>query len=219
MAATNRANSKHGHGAPGVVLFAKAGPELGPLLATNACACAVLDFTGLSDAAAGDLIAELRGKSAAAGTAILAQSSVDAAEALPLDGVHLDDPRHSIRTARERLGRAANVGAGPAATRHEAMLLGEQEPDYVLLAGTHEKEWFTPGPDFITWWAELFEVPCIAFAEHTEDALQFAAAGADFIGLGSTFIERPTAAEDLNRLVDALEQMTMAPPSVGTAAQ
>ena len=36
----------------------------------------------------------------------------------------------------------------------------------------------------MSWWAEIFEVPCVAFDVATpEDAEQLASAGADFIGL------------------------------------
>jgi len=37
----------------------------------------------------------------------------------------------------------------------------------------------------VAWWAEIFEVPCVAFAETADQAAELARAGADFIALGA----------------------------------
>ena len=36
----------------------------------------------------------------------------------------------------------------------------------------------------LQWWAELFEPPCVGFAASREEAMEFAAAGADFVLVG-----------------------------------
>jgi thiamine-phosphate pyrophosphorylase len=132
----------------------------------------------------------------------------DRAKALGLDGVHLTNRGHAVRTARERLGGHANIGCGPAPDRHLAMMFGEQEPDYVLLAGKDSVDgtlvWTTPEADLVTWWAELFEVPSVAFCRNTDEALAMAAAGADFIGFGDAFTAQPDAAAQLVGLADQL---------------
>jgi thiamine-phosphate pyrophosphorylase len=38
--------------------------------------------------------------------------------------------------------------------------------------------------DRISWWAELFEVPCVGYAANAEEVEPLAAAGADFVALG-----------------------------------
>ena len=38
--------------------------------------------------------------------------------------------------------------------------------------------------ELVSWWSNIFEVPCIAFAENLEAAEAIAAAGADFIAVG-----------------------------------
>jgi thiamine-phosphate pyrophosphorylase len=38
--------------------------------------------------------------------------------------------------------------------------------------------------ELVTWWAEIFTVPCVAFdVDQPEEAAELAAAGADFLGL------------------------------------
>jgi thiamine-phosphate pyrophosphorylase len=38
--------------------------------------------------------------------------------------------------------------------------------------------------DRVSWWAEVFEIPCVGFAATVAEAEQLAAAGADFVALG-----------------------------------
>jgi thiamine-phosphate pyrophosphorylase len=195
-------------GAPGLVLFARAEPALATLLATQVCACAVLDITDQDDAAMADLIADYRSQTEAVGTALLSLDNPDRAKTLGLDGVHLTQRDHAVRTARERLGGQSNIGCGPAPDRHLAMMLGEQEPDYVLLAGKDSVDgtlvWTTPEADLVTWWAELFEVPSVAFCHTVDEAIAMAAAGADFIGFGNAFCAQPDATRQLVSLTDQL---------------
>lgn len=202
------------HGAPGIVLFARADQSVEPLLKTGACACAVLNLGGISGEDASELIAVYRAASTDAATALLSLSDPDMAKTLSLDGVHLTDPAHSVSTARERLGRSANIGAGPAHDRHTAMLLGEQEPDYVLLASSNGSAWAAPDPELVTWWAELFEVPSVAFAAETGQALELAAAGADFVALGESFCGRADASEQVTALASELAEFTTAEAAV-----
>lgn len=201
------------HGAPGIVLFARAEPDVEHLLETGACACAVLDHAALPAEDTSDLIVRYRAASVDVATALLSLGDIDSAKMLDLDGVHLTDPVHSVRTARERLGRSANIGTGPAQDRHAAMLLGEQEPDYVLLAGTDDGAWTAPDAELVTWWAELFEVPSVALGSDIEECLKLAAAGADFVALGAAFCHRPQAADEIEALAAQLADLTIAKAS------
>jgi thiamine-phosphate pyrophosphorylase len=36
----------------------------------------------------------------------------------------------------------------------------------------------------VSWWAEIFEAPCVGFTTRLEDVAPIAAAGADFVALG-----------------------------------
>jgi thiamine-phosphate pyrophosphorylase len=83
------------------------------------------------------------------------------------------------------------VGVGGIRTRHAAMAAAEAEAAYVLFGllerpdadETHRKTL-----TFADWWVPLFEVPCIALAGSTRDAVAEAAStGAEFIGV-RTFV-------------------------------
>lgn len=83
------------------------------------------------------------------------------------------------------------VGVGGIRTRHAAMAAAEAEAAYVLFGllerpdvdETHRKTL-----TFADWWVPLFEVPCIALAGATRDAVvEAASTGAEFIGV-RTFV-------------------------------
>lgn len=99
------------------------------------------------------------------------------ARTLRADGVHLracDTLEARVREAREILGARHIVGAD-AVSRHDAMMLGELGAEYVAFFGEEQG-------DFIGWWAEIFEVPCVAFnVAGPEAAAIMAQMGADFV--------------------------------------
>jgi thiamine-phosphate pyrophosphorylase len=40
----------------------------------------------------------------------------------------------------------------------------------------------------VTWWAEVFVIPCVAYAAHVEEIAPLVRAGADFIALGEEVV-------------------------------
>jgi thiamine-phosphate pyrophosphorylase len=70
--------------------------------------------------------------------------------------------------------------------RDEAMTAGEKGADYVMFG---EPRGAAPAMalelllERVSWWAEIFETPCVAYAETIEAAGRLAAAGADFVAL------------------------------------
>jgi thiamine-phosphate pyrophosphorylase len=67
------------------------------------------------------------------------------------------------------------------------MAAGEAGADYVLF-GERDAKGQRPSIEAIAerlqWWAELFEPPCIGFAESPDEVREFAGAGADFVLVG-----------------------------------
>ncbi len=43
----------------------------------------------------------------------------------------------------------------------------------------------------MAWWAEVFEIPCVAYAAELDEIAPLAAAGADFIAVGSAVFDDP----------------------------
>ena len=127
--------------------------------------------------------------------------------ALRADGVHLTrDAEIGKRyaEARDVLGTRYIVGAMTGASRHDAMELAEAGADYIGF----DLDNSAGGDDAarmlrlerVGWWAEIFEVPCVAFdARDVADAHELRRAGADFVGLHLRSGSSPAAASDLMR--------------------
>jgi thiamine-phosphate pyrophosphorylase len=94
------------------------------------------------------------------------------------------------------------------------MLLGERGADYIGFGAPSELRDQAGAVkrrlELVTWWAELFEIPCVAFdVAGLRDAQDLVAAGADFvtcrIGPGSSVSEAlETVAAFTNALSDPL---------------
>ena len=102
------------------------------------------------------------------------------------DGAHIEGFA-AFPDAVETLKPDWIVGVGGIASRHEAMLAAEQGADYVMF-GTPDAHGQRPSfaaiEERVAWWAEVFEVPCVAYAASPEEIAPFAAAGADFVAIG-----------------------------------
>lgn len=121
----------------------------------------------------------------AANVAALIQNDPAVARALRADGVHLagrdagpdagpETLDQRLQQAREILGQRYIVGV-EVLTKHDAMTCGEGGADYIAFSGPEALE-------FVSWWSEIFEVPCVAFAATSADeARAFAAVQADFV--------------------------------------
>jgi thiamine-phosphate pyrophosphorylase len=113
------------------------------------------------------------------------------ARTLEADGVHLPpsrDPAKAYAEARDILGQRCIIGAHAGKSRHDAMMLCEAGADYIgfgIPPGVKDTEGARARRlDLVSWWAEIFEVPCVAFDVGTpEEADELARADADFIGL------------------------------------
>jgi len=79
------------------------------------------------------------------------------------------------------------AGAGGLATRHDAMEAAERSADYVMFGepdAQGQRAAFEAIEERVTWWAEVFELPCVAYAASLEEVAALVAAGADFVALG-----------------------------------
>jgi thiamine-phosphate pyrophosphorylase len=113
------------------------------------------------------------------------------------DGAHLSGTP-ALRDALPMLRPGLIAGAGGLASRHDAMLAGELGADYVMFG---EPDAAGKSPSFgaiverVAWWAEIFEIPCVAFAETVDQIGELARAGADFIALAAAVWSDPQRVE------------------------
>ncbi len=118
----------------------------------------------------------------------IVNDSIGLAKRLGADGVHLGQSDGDPREARAVLGPSAQIGRTCHDSRHLAMDAGEAGCDYVAFGAfyptTTKPSHYRPRPEILSWWASLFEIPCVAIGGITPDNVQpLLAAGADFIAV------------------------------------
>jgi len=134
------------------------------------------------------LAAPLQRICADADVAFIVNDSVSLAKRLDADGVHLGQSDGNAREARAILGPSKQIGVTCHASRHLAMEAGEAGADYVAFGAFYQTltkpSEHRPDPAMLSWWASLFEIPCVAIGGITPDnAAPLVAAGADFIAV------------------------------------
>lgn len=131
--------------------------------------------------------------------AFIVNDSVALAKRLGADGVHLGQSDGDPREARTILGAAAQIGVTCHDSRHLAMAAGEAGVDYVAFGAFHptttKPSDYRPDPSILSWWATLFEIPCVAIGGITPgNARVLADAGADFVAVCNAVWGRDEAA-------------------------
>lgn len=136
-----------------------------------------------------------------AGAAVLAEGRADLVKPLGLDGAHLVGLA-GLKAASPALKPNLIAGAGGLSSRHDAMEAGEAGADYVMFGGDGLP--FAQVLDTVSWWAELFEVPCVGVASDLSEAAALAGAGADFVALAGALLT-PEAVAQAHERVRAAE--------------
>jgi thiamine-phosphate pyrophosphorylase len=125
------------------------------------------------------------------GVAVLVMSDAGLARRTNADGVHLPNTKNlaaDYQAARAILGPSAIVGVHAGKSRHDAMTLAEAGANYIAFGAPQTSSNRDAARarrlDLVAWWAEIFEVPCVALdVEGPDEAAELALAGADFIGI------------------------------------
>ena len=131
-----------------------------------------------------------------AGAALLLDGHAELVARAGADGAHLGGLA-ALEDALPSLKPDRIAGVGGLVTRHDSMAAGESGADYVLF-GEADAKGQRPSMEAIAerlqWWDELFEPPCVGFAASREEAIAFAAAGADFVLVGDFIWADPRGA-------------------------
>ena len=120
------------------------------------------------------------------GAALIIDGHADLVARAGADGAHLTGLA-DFTEALERLKPERIAGVGGLTTRHDCMIAAERGADYVMFGapdGSSNRPPFDAIEERVTWCAELFELPCVAYAADLEEIAPLVAAGADFIALG-----------------------------------
>lgn len=125
------------------------------------------------------------------GVAALIIGPVRLANELGADGIHMPWSRtvvQQFKEARSLAPRDTIIGADAGRTRHDAMELGEAGADYIAFGIPPDVDDVPRAAarrlELVSWWSELFELPCVAFnVPDARSAQELAQAGADFVTL------------------------------------
>ena len=182
----------------------------------------------LADALSGGDVATLIVTAAAANLQALAEAAVPLAQARDVavlvhndtrvagrakaDGVHVDSGIADLRDAVATLRPRRIVGTGGFMTRHDAMLAGEADPDYLFfgrLDGDTEDGIFPKALDLAAWWSSVFVIPAIVMGGKAIASVdEAAAAGIEFVALRDAVWSHPggpgAAVAEANRRLAAV---------------
>lgn len=170
------------------MLLVQSGARAGEQLAAALEAADIASVVIAADTA--DAAKPLVAAAQKAGAAALLARDAQLARTLKADGVHLPvgATEADYEEARNILGQRFIVGADAGRSRDAAMRLGEAGVEYIGF-GIPEFVGDTDSArarqlDLVQWWAEIFEVPCVALdVAAAPDAEALARAGADFIAV------------------------------------
>ena len=148
------------------------------------------------------------------GAALLLDGHADLVARAGCDGAHLTGFAQ-FSEAIEHLKPERIAGAGGLATRHDAMTAADLGADYVMFGEPGEagvRPAFAAIEERVSWWAEVFEAPCVGYAAEPSEVEKLVAAGADFVALGDWLWQDPPAvASRLADLAAALRVVEQVP--------
>jgi thiamine-phosphate pyrophosphorylase len=114
-------------------------------------------------------------------TAIVARGGADGAHLTGLTA--FEDHVGSLKPDRI-------AGVGGLETRHDAMVAAESGADYVMF-GDNARPSLEALIERVAWWAQVFEIPCVAYAATLDEITPLVDAGADFVAVGDAVFADP----------------------------
>lgn len=176
----------------------------------------IFDDAGCEESVFQDAVEPLVDVAQSKGVAAIIANQSRVAGRVGADGLHLGQDPGELREAISRLPPAMMVGAGNVKTRHNALVLGEMQPDYVMFGKAGGDTRPDPNPknlDLGAWWSSMIEIPCIVLGGNSPESVKAVAeTGAEFVALGEAVFAPQDGAVDfdsaaskislVNRLLD-----------------
>jgi len=120
------------------------------------------------------------------GAALLLAGMPALVEPAGADGAHFAN-LDQLQTTRTNLAAGRLSGVGGLPSRHDAMVASESGVDFVMF-GEPDAEGKRPGfsalVERVSWWAEIFQLPCVAYAGSIDEVARLTEVRADFVALG-----------------------------------
>ena len=141
------------------------------------------------------------------GAAFLVGQDARLAARVEADGVHIPAIGADLDEALDPLRARKIVGVGGLLSRDDAMTAGEGGVDYLMFGGPDERNDQAAIIERVSWWAEIFNVPCVGYAVAPEHAAEVARGGAEFVALCDGLWDEPaTIASQLRQIAAALRE-------------
>lgn len=125
------------------------------------------------------------------------------------DGLQLGQDADALKDAINKHGSKMMVATGNVKTRHNALVLGELEPAYVMFGKPGGDIRPDPHPkniDLGQWWSAMVEIPCIVLGgTDLNSVVTVADTGADFVALETAIFtpeETATTKVDISQRIN-----------------
>ena len=146
----------------------------------------------------------------AAGSAALISADTQTMGRVDADGLYVETSHSEVRDYVARFSPHKLVGCGGMMDRHNALIYGEANPDFVMFGKLGRDIRPEPHPKNLAlaeWWAEFVEVPGVVLGGNiVESVVAAAQTGSDFVLLEQAIFAGPTSCVDAvsqaNRLLD-----------------
>jgi thiamine-phosphate pyrophosphorylase len=167
-------------------------PALEAALGAGDVACVLLRFAPPDEGSRKKIVKRLAPLIQERDAALLLADDVPLVARAGADGAYVSQPGENFEAALDSLKPDRIVGLGGLATRDEAMSAGERDIDYLMFGD------LDPGGESAestleraSWWAEIFNLPCVGVAHDLAEVEALAKSGVEFVGLGPFVFSDP----------------------------
>lgn len=168
----------------------------------------VFDDGGLDESVFQDVVEPLVKVAQQNGVASIIVGQSRVAGRVGADGLQLGQDPGALAEAIPKFHPAMMVGAGNVKTRHNALVLGEMQPDYVMFGKPGGDMKPEPNPknlDLGAWWSSMIEIPCIVLGGNSvESAVAVAETRAEFVALGEAIFATHNGRIDFGAAASAI---------------
>jgi thiamine-phosphate pyrophosphorylase len=181
------------------------------MFAAGDIASIIFDSAGLDEVEFQSLISPIVAAAQKSNIAVIVANETRVAGRVGADGLQLGQDPDAVRDAIEKYTPQMMVGVGNVKSRHNALTIGELQPDYVMFGkpgGDIRAEPHPKNVDLAKWWSAMVEIPCILLGGNAlESVIEVAQCGADFVALeNAIFLSQEgyaTKSEIVQRIRDA----------------
>ena len=185
-------------------------PLLAAAMEAAEIACVLLRVAGRDDSGAKAIVKALAPTIQESGAALMLALDHRLVARVDADGVHVTGAGAALDEAIQALHPRKMVGVGGLVGRDAAMLAGETGVDYVMFGGPDDPESAEDVEERAAWWAEIFNVPCVAYAHHPDRVAELARTGAEFVAIcAGVWDDAATVATIVERAARALGEATV----------